>query len=288
MVKRIAKYGFKSGILPKTRQILPKMKTSWEIEEEKKTNVGFVDPKMAPKGSHPNPPPRHFPTAEEKIANSAKEPSNSNKKTRTVQQEARALSAAMRRRYLTDSLRTQEVIDRKRLERREQKFEEARQKRLEVQEHQVSKATQLTLPTIESFLNEPFVQRRTLEEQTELQLKREANRNITSIKATENKLNRVLELYQKSDEFIVTEEELNAKIDSVFATDKHQNDLHAILYSGNAFSNGVSAENKRVKELLEKLSGSSSVSEPGLAEVQDALSGETQRWLEEMRSDKQN
>lgn len=208
MGKGIAKHGFKSGVLPKPRQIVPKLKTFWEQAEASRINQKFNPPEMAPKGSSGNPPVRTAVSGEEKIKHSAKAPSKQ-KENQTDLQRWKQEAASIRRKYFVDSIRGQQKMEEESVKARERAYNRERERQSDLANAPESKAHKLTLPTIDSFLTGPFITPRTEEEKRLLQLKREANRKATEIRTLENKADKLLELYEKSGAYIITEEELD-------------------------------------------------------------------------------
>lgn len=252
-----------SGILPRPRQILPKRKTFWEIEEAKKVKQGFIDPSMIPKGVDAKWVPKHEKSADERIALSAKNPTKP-RSTNTETQRWRNMTSDMRRDYFKSSLKSQESRDEQNLKKREEQFKLAREARLKIDHDKQSDATRLTLPTIESFFKGDFVKPRTKEQKEELMMKRQANRLHHEIKHKEQKAGEALELYQQSLDFIVTEEELDKAIAKEFQTVESSNRLP----SSKAFPDLVAqAREKMTSELM----GTTLNKRPGLPQVEEAL-----------------
>ncbi|ANB15639.1 mitochondrial 37S ribosomal protein PET123 [Sugiyamaella lignohabitans] len=292
MVKGIAKYGFKSGFLPHPRQILPKLKTSWEIEEEAKRTVAFEDPAMAPKGSSPNPPPRRQVTASEKLSKSAKPPTKP-KSLNTELQQWKAEQSLIRRKYFVDAIEAQQTMDKKELQIRERQFREAAERRQQIStEHTESEAERLTLPSIDSVFNEPFVIPRTPEETEELRLKRTANRKTLELRNSERKASILLELYQSTSNYVITEEDLDKLVQKEFVTNKgdQSRDPRVPYVTGSdtrqefasTFGSSVyyDSSSQAIDSIKQELLGTTSSMKPGLGEVEDALSGRTQQWKE--------
>jgi hypothetical protein len=291
MVKGIAKYGFKSGVLPKPRFALQPLKTSWELEKEKKLTVGFKDPRMAPKRPRRAMKQRKEPpTAQEIIANSAKEPKRVIEPVNEYQK-WKLLGSSIRRKYLKDALLTEQQHHQDVLERRERQFEEARQHRLNIQKMEDSVATKLTLPTIESFLTQgPFVQPRTAEQKEELKLKRQYNQKRQQLKVEQKISSDLLEIYQNSSSYIINEEQLESTITRLFAGVRSERDgfdlstptgqaknLMALLYNHNDDSADIKdAQRALTQELL----GTTSNGQPGLPEVEEALGANEEKKVE--------
>ncbi|VVT51857.1 uncharacterized protein SAPINGB_P003236 [Magnusiomyces paraingens] len=342
MVKRIAKYGFKSGILPKPRQIVEPYKTRKEIEALEKANVGFRDPELIPKGVKAAVIPlKPRVTIDSIIEKSAKEPTPGG--TASKRAPWRQELSAMRRSFLVQSLQNQDRAELRAMKLREKR--EARQeaedlKKADPELTKQSESTLLTLPTIESFLNNThpstssitsindvsqFVVPRTRAEQKLLNTQRKANLVRKRLAETESRARSFLELYQSTSTFITTEEGLNAAIEAEFAQPDHpamggrfsgrsqgffssslpfsNNPFSAFessstpssaILSAPTFANvtsaGVSAPGTSVQQekvlsesekdsfrstMAKQLYGVTSNFAPGLAEVEDAISGAT-------------
>lgn len=282
MVKRIARYGFKSGILPKPRQIVESFKTPAEIEHAEKENIGFRDPELVPKG------------VEAKVALKERVPASyhiehSAKKAKENKSGAdwKKLNAEIRKKYLTQSLLTQEAEEKAIMEQRGRQLEKDRQARIQrLERTKISEATRLTLPTIQSFLtNQPLVARRTPEEIALLKAKREANRKAVKLDHLTKKSNEVLELYQSSANFITTEAKLKSAIEACFnnsgspyisGSQYISNEVQSVFSTGDAKGANVSSLN----ELTAATLGLTRNFLPGLGEVQSAISGETKKFLD--------
>lgn len=218
MGKNIAKYGFKSGVLPKPRQIVPKLKTFWEEAEESRINQKFNPPEMAPKGSSANPPLRKSVTGQEKIQHSAKAPSKQlEESSATDLQRWKRQAASIRRRYFVESIHGEQRLEEESVKAREHAYKREKKRQAELSNAAESEAYKLTLPTIDSMLTGPFIQPRTEEEKQLLELKREANRKATQIATLERKAEMVLELYEKAGSFIITEEDLDNCVNRNFS-----------------------------------------------------------------------
>lgn len=294
MVKPIARYGFKSGVLPKPRQIVDPYKTAAEIKQAARENVGFVDPELVPKGVAAHIPLKDRVPASVKIANSAKERTENQKK----RAEWRLLNASIRRKYLSDSLLTQEVEEQKIMRTRERVLEKERLAQEELAKQATrSEATTLTLPTIESFLSSKnqLVIPRTKEESELLRAKRKANRKAHELKNLETKASELLEVYQSSGSYIVNEHQLESAIQQAFspkvAHAKYYNSGSSIpslgdisrqfdISLGGAKQPGVAdAQSNLTKSLF----GITSNNNPGLGEVEDAISGATVQYRKVLR-----
>lgn len=277
-MKGIAKYGFKSGVLPKPRQIVPRIKPAFEQAEDAKIRTGFSDPKMVPKGSSAVSSGRKELSASEKIALSAKPP-KVQKEAKTAHQEWRQKSADIRRRYLTDALETEEVLETKRAAGRQKAHEAAAELRERMLQTGESEAIKLTMPTIESsLLSGSMVRPRTEEEKNTLALKREANRKAVLANQMKLRSAQLLELYQSTRSYIITPEELDLAVDQQFSHSSNQSstarfnslELKKRLMYENIRSEAFSEARE---DLANTLLGTTSNHEPGLTEVRDALEG---------------
>lgn len=303
MVKRIAKYGFKSGILPKPRQIIQPFKTKLEIEAEEKANVGFVDPDFIPKPSGENTktaakvPLKERIPAKVLIENSSKAPEPTDDRT-----EWKKLNSALRRAYYQDSLTRHEQIEYRLMKKRELKEQQAKEEELRKSHPELSKqseATILTLPTIEKFLtNGEFVVQRTPAEKKLLAKRREANRINEKITQKSRQYKTFLELYNNANNFIVDAQKLESIVKLKFgdaannllqfnslSSEVDQLDMNRPIYDASkvvppsALKSGdklSSLEIARVADyLVQELHGITSNGDPGLSRVEDALSGKT-------------
>lgn len=357
MVKRIAKYAFKSGVLPKPRQVVAPFKTPLEIQHEEKENVGFRDPELIPqKGSSRRENIRvaaHVPLkqrtpAAQILAKTTKAPLEANDRRRP---DWRSESAKMRRAYLNKSLADFEEDAKRDMEARQKREEylERNTKRKETPFTTQSEALTLTLPTIESFLTpksaksaatssatedsadamqdmlsgSQFIVPRTKEEQELLDTQRKANYKLKQLSETENRSKLFLEIYQSSDSFITTEEALKQTIDRAFnpgsSATSFSDKRHYgsdIFSSTHPFDLGLfdnSHPESSPKNLADSLSSSDTTQDsetfklsksqigalntllfrdlygvssvknrPGLAEVEDALSGVTTKNRKEL------
>ncbi|PRT56499.1 hypothetical protein B9G98_04119 [Wickerhamiella sorbophila] len=277
-MKGIAKYGFKSGVLPKPRQIVPRVKPAFELAEEAKIRTGFADPKMVPKGSSAVSSGRKELSASEKIALSAKAPKKV-KEAKTAHQEWRQKSADIRRRYLTDALETEEVLETKKAARRQKAHDDAASLRERMLQTGESEAIKLTMPTIEnSLLSGSMVRPRTEEEKSVLALKRGANRKAVLAEQMKLRSAQLLELYQSTREYIITPEELDLAVDQQFSHSSSQSStaqFNALELKKRLMYENIRSEafaNAR-EDLANTLLGTTSNHEPGLTEVRDVLDG---------------
>lgn len=285
MVKRTARFGYKSGILPKPRDILPPLKTSWEKEAEAKVKVGFTDPDMVPKGVPQKPIPKRQKFAQERMAHSAKSKKNASKKNTSETAEWKNLTAEMRRKYFIDAHITQQRVNNRELENRERKFQQAKEARLKTDTSEQTKATKFTLPTIEALLTGPFVKHRTRQEAEELKLKRAANRKIHELRHNEQQAENVLELYQQAESFIVNEQQLSEALKKEFSLEqsKPRYGPPSTLLGSEVY--GQSVRNSAEGNLARAMLGVTSNNKPGLPEVNEALEEKSKLW-DDFRQDK--
>lgn len=281
-----------SGWLPRPRQVTPALRTQWELEEAEKRKQKFNDPAMVPKGSVADPTEKRYPTPEEKLAGAARAPRSNKSDVRSERQQEKQLLAEMRRTYLAESLKKQEKEDRRLVQRRERAFKEAQEARLRAGEHRESEATLLTMPTIESFLEGKFIEPLSEEQKEELRLKREANRKNAELRRAELRASQMLEIYQQSDKYILTPEELDAHVDREFATlnriqPSSLTDWKARYVAEDSRSAAAPSNNwldvlagmhevtaQKRERLLRALTGTTVNGYPGLPRVEAALKGE--------------
>jgi len=283
---RVVRVNLKSGVLPKPRQVVPVQYSAHELAEQAKIPTGFEDPKMAPKHSSPNPPPRLPKTAGEKIAKSALEP-----KVRASKSEQglwKQHIADVRRSYLKSTLLNYEKQEEKHMEQREKRrLIGEKSGAVKLHENTETLAESLTRPTIESSLKSEFVQPRTEEEQEELQLQRAYNRRLTQKRNVERQEEQLMQLYQDASSYIVTEEQLEEKLQHLFKPEISVPRIGAGLtqnpswwkYVNNDASRVLSIkEQSRETQLLDALNGTVQTSSqnndrsiPGLKSVRSAL-----------------
>lgn len=291
MGKSTARFGFKSGILPKPRKIVEPFKTPAELRQEAQNNVGFVDPELVPKGVAAHVPLKERVPASYKIAHSAKEKTNKEQRA-----DWKELNATVRRRYLTDSLTFQEAEELKIMQRREKRLEKLKELNEKRAKQAVrSEATTLTLPTIESFLTikNQLVTPRTKEETELLQAKRTANRKEQELRALERKSETLLEVYQSAGEFIVTEAQLDSAIEKAFRSTSSTSQFNfSHLGFNDEFSRQLDltidpSKSSGVKgvqaDLTQSMFGVTSNKKPGLGEIEDAVSGATVQYRRVLR-----
>lgn len=218
MGKGALKYGGKSGLLPKPRQIF---KQPYKHEVYKKpTDSGYAEGILHPKNITRDYILPKVSTPIQLLNKTANEPKKKYQKEEIskmpISQQFKIKNAEMRRKYLKESYET-EV---KRLERIEKFKEELKIEEekiaIEKGQHKQSKAEIFTSPTIENYLEGPLVRSRTEEENEILKLKRESNRLQTKLNVDNERASNLLELYNASIDFAITEEKLEKMVDSAF------------------------------------------------------------------------
>ncbi|VEU21183.1 DEKNAAC102102 [Brettanomyces naardenensis] len=222
MGKGAIRFGGKSGVLPKPRQIF---KQPYKHEVYVKAHdTGYADGIIHPRGTTRDLIRPEVFTPEQRLKKTAKLP---NKKYSEVElgqmpeaQRYKVKNAEMRRQYLKESYEG-EVKRLERLESYQKKLSEERKKiEEEAQKHEKSKAELYTIPTVESYLKGPLMKLRTEEETETLKLKREANRLAQEMKVKEERAIKLMELYNASSDFAITEGKLELLVDEAFSDRK--------------------------------------------------------------------
>ncbi|QLG72763.1 hypothetical protein HG535_0D04720 [Zygotorulaspora mrakii] len=287
MGKGAAKHGFKSGVLPITRSILKKPTVLQEsIVAKAKApkpkgidGVGYAEGVKHPKGSHREPSPVKFIDVEDLIAKTSAPPS-SIRSVVSPQQEKKLRMAELRRKFLSEAFRNEES----RLLKLEQTMKQRAQALQEEKSNELallneSRSSDLTIPTLESIIKEPLMRQRTPEEKEVLAMKRKYNREMIQFKSNERKLEKLLELYHVSSEFIVTEEQLLEKIDEAF-NNEGSDVLRTKLSLGTSRIRARN-ENKLGDALFGTIGDGEHV---GLPTVKEYLNGEMKKFAEEVES----
>lgn len=226
MGKGIAKYGYKSGVLPSARAILKKPTVRQDKIIEKLNapkpkgmqGVGYADGIKEPKGSHRDSPKAEFIDVENLIAKTIPLPKSDN--AVSEQHMLKKNRADLRRKYLSNAFRKEE----ERLLRQEELLEKKEriihaQREEELAELNKERSSNLTIPTLEDILTEPLMRQRTPEESEIIALKRKHNRELLEFRGIERKFASLVQLYHVSDDFIVTEEQLLKAVENVFASE---------------------------------------------------------------------
>lgn len=212
----------RSGTLPLPRQIF-KQPYKHQVYV-KPQDTGYAKGIIHPKGTtrdliHP----RTF-TPKERLRKSAAIPRKKYTEAELAkmpeEQAYKIKNSELRRKFLKESYESEQ----KRLEMMEQKHKKLAEERKKVEEeaqrHEKSRSELFTLPTVESYLNGPLIRQRTDEEKEELHLKREANRLSETMAVKERRASRLMELYNSSSHFAITEEKLQLLVDEAFSDRK--------------------------------------------------------------------
>ena len=277
MGKGIAKYGYKSGILPITRSILKKPTTkqldlvakSKAPQRKGPRGEGYADGVQHPPRSSRVPPTPEFIDVETLIKNTVPR-SDKNLQINTIEQRQKLERAQLRQRYLEEAFRNEE----NRILRRDELIQ--RRKEIEKLEHEKElkfinqkKSSDLTVPSLENIINQPLMRQRTEEEKKLLDMKRKYNRDFVEFKSRENKIRKLLELYYVADEFIITEEQLMKKLDNLIT-------IRKLPMSEETRKNNI--ENKLGDELFGSVNG-----KPGLPMIKEYLNNEAENFAERVR-----
>ncbi|EDO14862.1 hypothetical protein Kpol_363p2 [Vanderwaltozyma polyspora DSM 70294] len=285
MGKNIAKYGYKSGVLPVTRNILKKPTVNQTTLVEKANapkklgvnGVGYAEGVQHPRGSTRVQRPMEFIHVEKLIKKTVSKPKVEHDVS-TPQRLAKHEKSELRRRYLAESFRKEEqrlislekLVKAKELALKEEHIRE-------LKELEKSKTSDLTIPSLNRILNEPMMRERTEEEKEILAMKREYNNNLMEFKAKERRLQNLINLYHISNNFIVTEEKLLKEIEIAFSyegSDRLRNSLGADFNKVR-----IRNENSIGDSLFGSVGGGSHV---GLDTVKDYLSGELNEFSKQI------
>lgn len=265
MSKRLSSFGFKSGVLPKPRQVVAPFKTPLEIKNEERENVGFRDPELIPKSKKfeiaAHVPLKTRVPVESIIEKTIKSPNEESDRRPEWKKEA----AKVRRVFLKESLlqfEKEALEEMQARSRREQWTEKQAKLKSDPATTQQSEAMTLTLPTIESFLTSKarpaskdkgteelqslvsgneFIVPRTPAEQELLRTQRKANYKHKELSEAENRSKLFLELYQSTENYITTEEGLEQALNRAFSPAAQENrQIDSTLgRTSAAFSRGI-------------------------------------------------
>ncbi|CAL9732094.1 small ribosomal subunit protein mS26 [Monosporozyma unispora] len=278
MGKGIAKYGYKSGILPVTRNILKKPTTK-QVDLIAKSKApkpkgvpgeGYAEGVQHPVGSRRAPPKVEFIDVARLIQKTVPK-STKEIQINTAKKRDRLERAQLRQRYLTEALQNEEsrILKRDELIKKKKEIEKLEHER-ELKLINQKKSSDLTIPSLEHIINQPLMRQRTIEEKKLLDMKRKYNRDLVEYKAKETKLRKLLELYYVSDEFIVTEEQLMKKLDNLIP-------LRKLPMSEETRKTNI--ENKLGDELFGSING-----KPGLPVIKEYLNNEAESFAERVRT----
>lgn len=284
MGKGNIKFGGKSGVLPRIRPIFRKYplreKTAEELAEEKKIPQGYSDEVPVPKRKgfefHRKPPQKPVVTLQERIKRNIddRRPVGIDESKLSLEEIWDLKRDEVRREFLRDAYLTEarnlEKLEKKKMQDAERKsaiknFEET---------YEVSEATKLTLPTIDSYLQQPIMRQRTSEEQDIIEGERALNRKLHELEVKEKQANDLLELYHAAGQFITTEEELENAINDAFEVNVSKFESKQMIVENklsgysHAFSNMSANEGLIIDEALGQIDGN-----PGYNAVKDTLEG---------------
>ncbi|CCH58470.1 hypothetical protein TBLA_0A06780 [Henningerozyma blattae CBS 6284] len=256
MGKGIANHGFKSGLLPKTRPILkgPTLRqkqlvdkfTKITAKKQETQNVGYADGIKEPRGSRRVQPSTEYIDVEKFILKTVPKPKD---ESSLDSKNPKDVKARTRRTYLENAIRNAETtaLYKENLQHEKSLLEEAES--IITKEDEPDQSL-LTVPTIEGLLNLPLMRKRTDEEKKMLDMKRKYNRETMEFRSKEHRLEKLLQLYHASENFIVTEEQLNKHIDKVFQMDDFKRSSTISIYS-----HGDKAETNLESSLSDALFG---------------------------------
>lgn len=275
MGKGAFKFGGKSGLLPKPKQIF---KQPYKHQVYKKqSDSGYAEGILHPKNITRDYIIPKVSTPEQLLKRSAHEPAKKYTEEEIakmpVDQQFKVKNAEMRRKYLKDSYE-KEVQRLERLEKYEEQFKLEEEKlAAEAAKHTQSKAEFFTSPTLESYLNGPMVRPRTPEEQESLRIKKESNRLQTKLNVDTQRAANLFELYNASINFAITEEKLEKLVDAAFdskADEAWNNVASSTPNKISAVKNHVTFDNALVDVVLDNVNKG-----PGYEAVEDYLNGFT-------------
>ncbi|KAI5962933.1 PET123 [Candida pseudojiufengensis] len=290
MGKGILKYGGKSGILPKTKQIFHRPirpMNEVELQKEKNKESGYAEGVPTPIiNGKPLPrkqPPRKYITVEDRIKH-IKYPPMSLKEMNDLPEEER--DAYKRAYYRAEFLKEAYLEEEKRLAKIDQLKTKIHEKELENQrkfeEQRKIESIISSLPTMQKLLKEGLIKKRTPDENKLLKEQRKLNRHSKELAEKEEKASKILELYHSSSKFITNEEQLEEAIYRAFEINvsKFENNQTSIdnkLFSNSSsFIVGEINEMKIKDAILGEING-----KPGLEQVKDTLSGNRERLRRE-------
>ncbi|KAI5956712.1 PET123 [Candida jiufengensis] len=297
MGKGVLKYGGKSGILPKTKQIFHRpirAMNEVELQKEKFKESGYAEgvptPKINGESLPRHQPPRKYITVEDRIKHikyppmSLKEMNDLPAVERDTYKRAYYRAEFLKEAYLEEEKRLAKIdelknkIHEKELE-NQRKFEEERK----------TESTISSLPTLQKLLKEGLIRKRTPDENRLLKEQRTLNRNAKELNEKEEKAQKLLELYHSASKFITNEEQLEEAIYRAFEVDtaKFENNQTSIdnkLFSNSSsFLVGEINEMKIKDAILGEING-----KPGLEQIKDTLSGNREKIRREAQLNMRN
>ncbi|RLV89399.1 37S ribosomal protein [Spathaspora sp. JA1] len=297
MRNRLLKHGGRSGILPKQRPIFKgpiRNPTAFELSQQE-IEQGIVEDLEVPT-HHGKPlqrikPPAKVITVAERIKHvidrAAERDSQLDTTNFTLDQKWKLKRDAIRREFLREAYLLEakrlEDIDRRSREIRERKEEKKWLEEQEFLEQDRTNALSANIPSIENLLTKGMMRGRTSEENQLLKAKRTANRHAKELIQKENDANNLLDLYHAAGNFITTVEELDEAIHKAFDVDfaKFSIDETSVdtkLSTSNLAHLTVKMNESLITDqVLGEISG-----KPGLDQIKEILSGETEKTKKEV------
>ncbi len=284
MGKGFFKYG-KSGILPKPRPLFKTPVKPSLIPNIVTNNHGYAPDIVEPKGSHRDPLPPKYVSLEKRIELTVKEP----KPRISVGNEFKARRSSVRREFLKETLAKQveldEIAEKRILSKRHKEKEDLANAIKSVRNDDISEATRLTLPTIDSFLNGRLIEPLTAEEKQLIADKKKANYLTQKLKLQKTKAENLFTLYQMSERFIVTEDHLDAAIDAAFPSPNVDPNVAVKMVADSLTTkrtvksarDNTGLDNVHVG-LLDAIRATTANGKVSLTEVDEFLSGESENW----------
>lgn len=283
MGKGALKFGGKSGILPKTRDIFRRPVRplkNWEqvIEDSKESGYAEGVPTPVIKGV-PLPrqtPARKYITVEEKIKE-IKYPSMTLKEMNELPDVER--DEQRRAYYRAEFLKEAYLEEEKRLKAIDEIKEKIHMQNLERQrrfdaEIAAGSSEVSSLPTIQKILESNMIRPRTAEEKELIKQQRNLNRNAKELQDKEEKAQKLLELYHEAGKYITNEAQLEDAIHKAFELDEGAFASSVMTVdnkiSGVRKDDGISRINESV--IADVILGEID-RKPGLNQVKDALNG---------------
>jgi len=273
MGKGALKFHGKSGILPKPRQIF-KQPYKHEVYV-KPRDTGYADGILHPKGTTRDLIRPKVITPEMLLKRTAAQPKksyeNDELKKMPEAQRYKLKNAELRRKFLKDSYDA-EVKRMEKLEAHQKKLTEERKKVAEkAQQHEKSKAELYTTPTVESILKGPMVKPRTEAQREALGLKRKANRTMQRMEVKEHKAEKLMELYNESSKFAITEPKLQLLVDEAFSDRKLKEIKNLLSISPDRL--GTLPTSAEFESSLKDIILGQTNNGPSYGAVEDSLSG---------------
>lgn len=285
--KRTVKYGGKSGILPEVRPVFKKFpirpKTDEEVADAEKLEQGYAEDVPLPKKKgfvfHRKPVDKPVLSVQERIKLFIDDRAPKVDKSTLSGEE---LWAVQRDEIRREHLKSSYLAEAKRLEnldalklKKEQQQKQLQQAQSNPEE---SRASQLTLPTVDSYLDGPIMRQRTPEEQAIVDEQRTLNRKVRELETMEANAEDLLELYHAAGTYITTEEELEAAIHEAFEVKVGRFESSERLLEDKLFGYYNNYLSSRAGEKLIKDAAFGEINgSPGLETINETLSGEAEK-----------